>query len=105
MALIDPNPMEGIQDRGVTVEEGNLQPIAISVKNLSFTYKFDADSIKNQFTSKPALNNINMEIPQGSRVLVVGMNGSGKSTLLKCLAGKFLVEKGTVKIFKICNTM
>ena len=86
--------MEGIQDRGVEI----VSIPAITVKDLVFNYPLKLDSIKNQLTRKPALNDISFEIPQSSRVLLVGMNGSGKSTLLNCLAGKVRVENGDVNV-------
>ncbi len=50
----------------------------IKIKNLVYHYP-DMKS--------PSLNNINIEIPQGQFVLIVGGSGSGKSTLLRSIAG------------------
>lgn len=38
-------------------------------------------------TQKPALDNINLEIPEGQFVLLVGGSGCGKSTLARALSG------------------
>ncbi|TDL29197.1 P-loop containing nucleoside triphosphate hydrolase protein [Rickenella mellea] len=38
----------------------------------------------------PALVNISLSLPKGSRTILVGANGAGKSTLLQILAGKRL---------------
>ncbi|NLU49165.1 MAG: energy-coupling factor ABC transporter ATP-binding protein [Syntrophomonadaceae bacterium] len=38
-------------------------------------------------TEKPALENINLVIPEGQFVLVVGASGSGKSSLIRAVAG------------------
>ena len=43
-----------------------------------------------------ALNDLNLEIPQGSTYGIIGANGSGKSTLLKCLAGILTPDKGSI---------
>ena len=43
-----------------------------------------------------ALNDLNLEIPQGSTYGIIGANGSGKSTLLKCLAGILSPDRGTI---------
>jgi energy-coupling factor transporter ATP-binding protein EcfA2 len=45
-----------------------------------------------------ALNGIDMELPVGSMVAVVGHNGSGKTTLAPCLSGDFKPTSGTVEI-------
>jgi CCR4-NOT complex subunit CAF16 len=39
----------------------------------------------------PIFFDFNLDLPSGSRCLLVGANGSGKTTLLKILAGKHLV--------------
>jgi len=43
-----------------------------------------------------ALNDLSLEIPQGSTYGIIGANGSGKSTLLKCLAGILSPDKGSI---------
>jgi energy-coupling factor transporter ATP-binding protein EcfA2 len=50
----------------------------ISFQDVTFTYPG---------ASYPALQSINLEIPAGSFVLVMGLSGSGKSTLLRCMNG------------------
>ena len=44
------------------------------------------------------LHDCNMELPQGSRVLVTGASGCGKSTLLRTLAGIWPYGKGRVEL-------
>lgn len=50
----------------------------IEFDNFSFQYKAQA---------KPTLNNINLTIYEGEKVLIVGPSGSGKSTLTNCING------------------
>ncbi len=45
-----------------------------------------------------ALQGVDLQIENGSVVVVIGMNGSGKSTLLNAVAGTFLVDKGTIHV-------
>lgn len=40
---------------------------------------------------------VDLEIPQGSRMCLMGRNGMGKTTLLKCIMGLQPVRSGTVK--------
>eukprot|EP00158_Paraphelidium_tribonemae_P006422 Partr_v1_DN27811_c1_g1_i1_m23135 putative (ABC) transporter len=54
---------------------------AISVKNLSFSYG-----------GPQILSDLTLELPYGSRCLLVGCNGVGKSSLLRILAGKRMVK-------------
>lgn len=46
----------------------------------------------------PALRCVDLTIPTGQFVTVIGTNGSGKSTLLNAVAGTFLPDAGTVRI-------
>ena len=45
-----------------------------------------------------AITNVNLTIPDGEFLVVVGANGSGKSTLLNLIAGSVLPTSGTVTI-------
>ena len=51
---------------------------AIKIQDLSYYYPE---------TIKPALNRINLEIPEGQLLIVIGDSGSGKSTLLRVVSG------------------
>jgi putative ABC transport system ATP-binding protein len=46
----------------------------------------------------PALRGLDLAIPEGQFVTVIGSNGAGKSTLLNVLTGDATVEKGRVVI-------
>jgi len=45
-----------------------------------------------------ALQGVDLTIPDGAFVVVIGTNGSGKSTLLNAVAGTFLVDSGTIRL-------
>lgn len=62
---------------------------AIILKNVSFRYG----------DSPEILKNISLDIPMGSKVLVVGDSGSGKSTLLDLILGIHTPTKGEVQLF------
>lgn len=46
--------------------------------------------------SVPILEGINLVVPAGRRVAIVGRSGSGKTTLVKCLAGLIEPTEGTI---------
>jgi putative ABC transport system ATP-binding protein len=46
----------------------------------------------------PALRGVDVVIPTGQFVTVIGTNGSGKSTLLNAVAGSFFPDSGAIRI-------
>ena len=68
--------------------------LGISVKNLHFAYHKE----------KKILDNINMEIPEGSKVALVGASGSGKTTLANILVGFYPFEEGEIIYGDISHT-
>lgn len=53
------------------------------------------------FGDYPALRNINLSIPDGSCVALLGRNGAGKTTLLRILAGLSRPAKGRVTLAEL----
>ena len=64
----------------------------IHLKNVSFKYS------KNSAT---VLKNINMEIPFGKKIAIVGASGSGKSTLGKLILGLYEASEGEIRFGEI----
>ena len=62
---------------------------AIEFKDVSFKYD-DGDRI--------VLDNINLKVPKGHTVAIVGQSGSGKSTLVDLIPRFYDVTKGSVKV-------
>lgn len=60
---------------------------SIEIKNVSKNY--DNFSLKN----------VNLTIPSGSIVGLIGENGAGKTTLIKSLLGIVKIDNGSIKIF------
>ncbi|EOA84463.1 uncharacterized protein SETTUDRAFT_161916 [Exserohilum turcica Et28A] len=65
----------------------NLAP-SIDVKNLSYAFPDGSSGLKEVF----------LDLPPGSRTLLIGANGAGKTTLLRLLSGKRMAPAGTVHI-------
>ncbi len=59
----------------------------IEIKNLTFKYKNDQDTI---------LENINLSVPYGSFIGIMGKTGSGKTTLVNILAKFYEIDYGIV---------
>lgn len=69
-----------------------MDEIAIDIANLT-----------KSFGSKAVLQGVDLKIPQGAVVGLMGMNGSGKSTLLKCLLGLLDIDGGHARLLG-CNS-
>ena len=48
------------------------------------------------FGKKTVLYNINLDVPDGTILGIVGINGAGKSTFLRLLCGVYMIESGDV---------
>ncbi len=62
---------------------------ALRVSNLTFAY----DS-----AGGPVLDRVNLEIPAGSLVAIVGPSGAGKTTLMRLLLGLLNPQSGTIEV-------
>jgi ATP-binding cassette, subfamily B, bacterial len=61
----------------------------ITYENVFFGYSKD---------SEPVLKGINLHIPAGRKVALVGLSGGGKTTLVKLIPRFYEIQKGSVKI-------
>jgi len=68
------------------------------INDLAGHIKFNNVSFKYEDHLPYALRNINIEIPKGATVAVIGHTGSGKSTLLNLLPRFFDVKEGEILI-------
>lgn len=65
-----------------------MEPV-VRIKNVSFV----------THTNRAILSNIDVEVPAGSFVAVLGENGAGKTTLLDLLMGFKRPTSGTIEVF------
>lgn len=81
------------QDNTKQIIVNPIAPISfehsITLRNISFSY-FE--------TNKSVLNNINIVIPKGIRLGIIGETGSGKSTLVDIIMGLLSPDSGKVYI-------
>lgn len=61
----------------------------ITFCDVSFTYPG---------TDRPVLEDIDLHLPAGTTVAVVGDNGAGKTTIVKLLAGMYRPTEGTIEV-------
>nr|BFF10650.1 ABC transporter ATP-binding protein [Microbacterium flavescens] len=65
-------------------------PQALRLKDVSFGYPGHEDT--------PAIHDIDLDIPIGSSLALVGTSGAGKSTLVDVLLGLLVPQKGTIRL-------
>jgi len=59
----------------------------VEIKDVSFTYGF-----------RPVLKGINMTVPRGKVVCIMGLSGCGKTTLLRLIGGALKPRHGEVRV-------
>ncbi|HUT95366.1 MAG TPA: ABC transporter ATP-binding protein [Thermoguttaceae bacterium] len=52
-----------------------------------------------RFGNKEVLRGVDLAVPRGSVVGLLGKNATGKSTLIKCLLGLLRIDDGTMRVF------
>jgi ABC-type multidrug transport system fused ATPase/permease subunit len=85
LELLDSNELEGFQ----TVQSQYEIKGDISLRQVEFRYP--------RAESKAVLHDINLEIPTGQRIGLVGETGAGKSTLLELIMGFYQPTQGEIR--------
>lgn len=70
----------------------------MSVSNDSQTV-VSAKHVRKSFGPNEILRGVDLEVPEGAVVGLIGTNGAGKSTLIKCLLGLLRISSGTAHVF------
>ncbi len=55
-------------------------------------------NLRKRYGLKPVLRGIDLELPRGQRMALLGANGAGKTTLLRMLAGLSKADSGSIHI-------
>lgn len=83
----------GLLDEPSILEDSDIHELtfdevvgAIEFKGVDFAYT----------TEKPLITNLNLSVPAGSKVAIVGPTGAGKSTLINLLMRFYDVQKGEI---------
>ena len=74
-----------LSSTGVPTPEGLMPRRLIQLKDVSFSYRRN---------SQPVVDSVNLSIPIGSRIALVGRTGSGKTTIAHLLLGLLQPESG-----------
>jgi phospholipid/cholesterol/gamma-HCH transport system ATP-binding protein len=54
--------------------------------------------VRKGFGTKHVLNGINISVPRGQSLVVIGGSGTGKSVMLKCILGILQADSGSIQI-------
>ena len=58
----------------------------------------DLSNVTKTFGNNKVLRGINLEIPRGQSMVVIGGSGTGKSVLLKCILGLVVPDSGRISL-------
>jgi ABC-type bacteriocin/lantibiotic exporter with double-glycine peptidase domain/CRP-like cAMP-binding protein len=84
--ILEHEPEQGEDHSGLTPVKSISGHIRF--RRMSFEYPGPA--------SAPVLEDIDFDVPPGTRVAIVGRSGSGKTTLIKCLSGLLVPTGGAI---------
>jgi ABC-2 type transport system ATP-binding protein len=54
--------------------------------------------LSHKLGTSEVLKNVDLTVPDGSIMGLVGINGAGKSTLLRLLSGVYVADEGSIEI-------
>ncbi len=58
----------------------------------------DIDDLHFTYDGRPVLQGIDMKIPRGKVVAIMGGSGCGKTTLLRCIGGQLKASRGEIRL-------
>lgn len=72
-----------------TSQVNSEKPVEMEIRNVSYTFPDEA---------RPALRNVSLRLPAGSKTAIVGPSGSGKSTLFQVMLKVLIPDEGLVLV-------
>lgn len=82
----------------VLQEENKINDVLNTVDIVDFNDKIELKNVSFSFGERQVLKNINLEIPKGKKLAIVGFSGAGKSTFIQLLMRFFDVESGEILV-------
>ena len=71
---------------------------------MSNILKIKINSLHKSFGSHAVLNDINLDVKQGSSLVILGGSGTGKSVLIKTIIGLITPDSGSIVIDNVDTT-
>ena len=65
---------------------------------MSEAIKLQLSGVKKSFGSKAVLQGVDLSVPQGKSMVVIGGSGTGKSVMLKCVMGLIQADSGSILV-------
>ncbi len=82
----------------IVPEIRNSENLDLSIKDINGEIEFQNVNFKYKDSQNPILKNINLKIPAGKTLAIVGYTGSGKSTLVSLIPRLYDVTEGKILI-------
>jgi phospholipid/cholesterol/gamma-HCH transport system ATP-binding protein len=73
-------------------------PHGINTRMSDQTPKIRIRGLRKRFGAKRVLDGVDLDVPKGTSLVVIGGSGSGKSVLLKCILGLIEPDEGVIEI-------
>lgn len=58
----------------------------------------DLDNVHKRFGDHAVLQGVNLHVPKGESMVIIGGSGTGKSVTLKCVLGLIIPDSGTIRV-------
>lgn len=58
----------------------------------------EVHKVNKKFGSQEILRNVDFDVREKERVIILGQNGAGKTTLLRCILGHYRLDSGSIRV-------